>query len=361
MRVTVWMNAAFFLFACLGALDYLADNRFGLGEEFERGISCAGKLLIAMAGFMSLAAALGRILSPLVSGPFMAVGADPSAIAGILLATDAGGAKLAEEMALIPEAGAFHGYFVGSMLGGAVMCIIPMSMISTDARLRPYVVYGLVVGLFSVPFGCLAGGLCAGYSLGMVLTNLIPTTVCCAVLFAALLLFNRWVVRPFQLFGKLLLFINLAGLLLCGARELLGLCPVESLAPFPETMSVIGNIVLVLSGIFPLLSVLLRCFKRPVAALSRFLQIGQEDVTGLVTTLVNPFPALEKLKFMCPKGVMLNAAFLVPATCMLGDYFAFISSTRPELAGPVILGKLVSSILAVGITLIVQRTRLWTE
>ena len=69
----------------LGAVDYLLGNRFGIGSQFERGICCTGKLIIAMTGFMSLAPILGRFLTPLVSPFFTALTADPSAFAAMLL------------------------------------------------------------------------------------------------------------------------------------------------------------------------------------------------------------------------------------------------------------------------------------
>ena len=193
-------NAVFLVFAVLGAADYLMDNRWGLGAQFERGLGCMGKLIIAMAGFMALAPVLGELLAPVATPLFQSVGADPSALAGLLLANDSGGAALAEELALDPIAGDFNGYFVASMMGGAVMCMIPMTMLSTDQASRTPAIYGLIIGLFSIPFGCLLGGALAGYPLGTVLQNLLPTALLSAALFLALVFFGRWVIRPFQIF-----------------------------------------------------------------------------------------------------------------------------------------------------------------
>ena len=141
MNAILLVNSIFFLFAVLGAVDYLLGNRFGIGSQFERGICCTGKLIIAMTGFMSLAPILGRFLTPLVSPFFTALTADPSAFAAMLLADDSGGASLAAQMALDPAAGAFNGYIVASMLGGAVMCSIPMTMLSVHEENMPAAVY----------------------------------------------------------------------------------------------------------------------------------------------------------------------------------------------------------------------------
>jgi len=346
MQVNVIINSVFFLFAVLGAIDYLMDDRLGIGREFERGICCAGKLIIAMTGFMSLASILGKLLTPIASPIFIAIGADPSALAGLLLANDSGGAVLAAEMALDPQAGDFHGYFVASMMGGSVMCIIPMTMLSTDERTRTPSIYGMVIGLFSVPFGCLAGGLIAGFPIGMMLRNLIPASVLAFALFLALILLQRWILRPFQMFGKLLVGVSLTGLLLTAAKELLGVVPVEGLQPFSEIMTVIGSIALVLSGVFPLLAVVSRILKKPLTRSAAALQIGEIDMTSLLVTTVNIFPNFGLLNSMTAKGVFLNMAFMVGANCVLGDHFAFTSQTRPDLIVPVIVGKASAGFLA---------------
>ena len=349
MNMTAVINGIFFLFAVLGAVDYLLDNRLGLGAQFERGICCAGKLIIAMTGFMSLASILGGVLTPLVTPLFAAMGADPSALAVMLLAHDSGGAVLAAEMALDPAAGDFNGYFIASMLGASCMCIIPMTMLSTGQPARPAAIYGLVIGLFSIPFGCGIGGLAAGYAPEMLLRNLIPASVLSFALFLALILFSRWIVGPFQLFGKLLVAVNLTGLLLTTGKELLGWEPLPGLAPFSQIIPVIGNIALVLSGVFPLLAVVSWLFRRPLAGAARRLGVGEEDISGLLITSVNIFPTFDLLRHMTPKGVLLNTAFMVGANCLFGDHFAFTSQMRPALVLPVILAKTLSGLLALSV------------
>lgn len=352
MNASFFINLIFFLFALLGAADYLLDNRLGLGSQFERGICCAGKLIIAMTGFMALSTVLGRLLTPVVTPLFTAMGADPSALAGMILANDSGGAALAAEMALDPVAGDFNGYFVASMLGGSVMCVIPMTMLSAGPAVRSPAIYGLVIGLASVPLGAAAGGLAAGYPLRVVLPNLIPASLLCFALFLVLLLLNRWIVRPFQLFGKLLVGVSLTGLLLTEARELFGIELVEGLNPFDGIISIIGGIALVLSGVFPLLSVVSGLLKIPLARIAKRLRVSDGDISSLLVTAVNVFPTFELLNGMSPKGVLLNCAFMVGANCMLGDHFAFTSQTKPPLALPVLFGKAVAGFLALALALL---------
>ena len=352
MNAIFLVNSIFFLFAVFGAIDYLLGNRFGIGSQFERGICCTGKLIIAMTGFMSLAPILGRVLTPLVSPFFTALTADPSAFAAMLLANDSGGASLAAQMALDPTAGVFNGYMVASMLGSAVMCSIPMTMLSVHEENRSAAVYGLIIGIFSVPFGCIIGGLSAGYRISLILHNLVPAVLLSTLLFLALLFLKQRVVRPFQLFGDLLVAVSLTGLLLTMARELLGIAPFPDLSPFSEVIRVIGNIALVLSGVFPLMAVVMRLLKRPMAAIAKKAQLTEYDLSALLTTSVNLFPLFDMLNDLTPKGVLLNTAFVVGANCMFGDHFAFTLQMEPDLVFPVMLAKGVAGLLSLIVALV---------
>ena len=95
------------LFMALGALDRIIGNKFGLGEKFEEGILAMGSLALAMIGIICLAPVLANLLRPVVVPLCSLLGADPAMFAGTILANDIGGAPLARELALTPEAGQF--------------------------------------------------------------------------------------------------------------------------------------------------------------------------------------------------------------------------------------------------------------
>ena len=54
------------LFAILGGLDRILGDRFGLGKEFEDGITAMGSLALAMLGIICLAPVLASLLRPVV-------------------------------------------------------------------------------------------------------------------------------------------------------------------------------------------------------------------------------------------------------------------------------------------------------
>ena len=174
------------LFLAIGAVDYLLDGRLGLKEDFEEGIMTSGRLILCMAGFMVLAPVLARVLGVIASPLCRLAGMDPSVLAGMFLANDAGGAALALELADSREAGLYNGLIVGSMLGTTVMLGIPGLMIFTGKEERPSVIYGLLCGLATIPAGCLVGGTVAGFTAELIIRNTIPVFFVSAAILLAL-------------------------------------------------------------------------------------------------------------------------------------------------------------------------------
>lgn len=84
------------IFMCLGALDKMIGNKFGLGEKFEEGIMAMGSLAMSMVGIIILAPILAKLLSPVVVPLYRALGADPSMFATSLIAIDMGGLSVSK-------------------------------------------------------------------------------------------------------------------------------------------------------------------------------------------------------------------------------------------------------------------------
>ena len=182
--IILWLMAVFVL---LGGIDRILGNRFGLGEPFEEGITAMGALALAMLGILCLAPVLAGLLRPVVVPLYSLLGADPAMFAGTILANDMGGAPLAMELAESKEAGQFGGLIVGAMLGPTIVFTIPVGLGIIQAEDRPFLAKGVLAGVITIPIGSLAGGLAAGFPIGMVLRNLLPI-----VLFALLIALGLW-------------------------------------------------------------------------------------------------------------------------------------------------------------------------
>ena len=55
------------IFMIVGAIDRMLGNKFGYGEEFEKGFSAMGPLALAMAGVIAAAPLLAQMLGPIIS------------------------------------------------------------------------------------------------------------------------------------------------------------------------------------------------------------------------------------------------------------------------------------------------------
>ena len=237
-------------FAVLGALDRIFGNRFGLGKEFEEGILAMGSLALAMVGIVCLAPVLASVLKPVVVPVFSLLGADPAMFAGTILACDMGGGALALELTDNMDAAMLGGVLTGSMLGATIVFTIPVAMGILREEDRPAMAKGILCGIVTIPLGVLAGGLTAGFALGMVLRNLIPI-----VLIALLIVLGLWkaeeaMVQGFGVFGKVVVAVVTVGLAAAIVETLTGFVVISGLAPISEGFATVGTIAIVLAGRF---------------------------------------------------------------------------------------------------------------
>lgn len=350
-----------FLFLVLGAVDYATGCRLGLGREFEQGVLSSGRLLLCMAGFLVLAPVLAHGLTPLLAPTLRAIHADPSLFAGAILAGDSGGALLAGEMADDPQAGVFNGLIVGCMLGVTIMFNIPMVLQSITADHRDTSICGLLVGIVTIPVGCLAGGVAGGFSFPVILGNTAPVLVISLTLAGALIRIPLQTARAFQLLGNAVMAVSLFGLVCGGADLLLGISLIPGINPLDDAFSIVGGICVFLAGMFPCVAVIRRLFHTQLARMGHWLGVDSRGVSGLLSSLVNGLPAMSQLDEMDPLGRMLNTAFLVAGSCVFGDHLAYAAQTAPEILFALIAGKLAAGLTALGLTLIFVRKGLFSR
>ena len=342
-------------FAVLGALDRIFGNRWGLGKEFEEGILAMGSLALAMVGIVCLAPVLAALLKPVVVPIYGFLGADPAMFAGTILACDMGGGALAEQMTADPQAAALGGVITGSMLGATLVFTIPVAMGILKEEDRPAMAKGILCGIVTIPLGVLAGGLAAGFPLGMVLRNLIPI-----VLIAILIALGLWrseeaMVKGFGFFGKCIIALVTMGLAAAIVEDLTGFVVIPGMAPVSEGFETVGTIALLLAGAFPLVFVLTKLLRRPLMAAGRLLGINDAAAAGLVASLANSIATFGLVKEMNHRGKVVNIAFAVSAAFVFGDHLGFTAGFAPEMIGPMIVAKLTGGISAIAVALCLTR------
>ncbi len=335
------------LFMIIGAIDKCFGNRFGYGEKFEEGIMAMGALALAMVGVISLAPVLAKILRPIISPAYTMLGADPAMFATTLLANDMGGYPLAMELALSPEAGKFAGLILGAMMGPTLVFTIPVALGIIEKEDRPYLAKGILAGMITIPIGCLAGGLAAGFPLELVVSNILPI-----IIFSALISLGLWKIpekmtNGFTVFGKGVVIVITIGLAASIIETLTGIVVIPGMAPITDGIEIVGSIAITLAGAFPLVLFLTRVLNKPLTKLGESLGMNEKAAAGLIATLANNIPMFGLMKDMDKRGKIINVAFAVSGAFVFGDHLGFTAGVDSQMIFPMVVGKLVGGITAV--------------
>ena len=338
-------------FAVLGAADRILGNRFGLGKEFEDGITAMGSLALAMLGIICLAPVLAGLLRPVVVPVFRLLGADPAMFAGSLLACDMGGGALAMELTEDPQAGLFGGVLCGAMLGATVVFTIPVAMGILKEEDRPFLAKGLLAGVVTIPLGLFVGGLFTGMPILRILGNLVPI-----VLIAGLIALGLWkaenaMIKGFAAFGKGIIALITVGLAAGIFEAVTGIRLIPGLAPIEEGFQTVGAIAIVLAGAFPLVAVLTKLLRKPLLKLGIALGINETAAAGLIASLANSIATFSLIKDMDDRGKVVNIAFAVSAAFVFGDHMGFAAGFAPQMLPAMIVSKLVGGVSAVVVAL----------
>ena len=357
MSVPEILIAIMAVFALLGALDRIFGNKFGLGKEFENGISAMGSLAMAMIGIICLAPVLASVLKPVVVPVYNFLGADGAMFAGTILACDMGGGALAQELTADSQAAMLGGVITGSMLGATVVFTIPVAMGILQDEDKPHLAKGILCGVVTIPIGVLVGGLVAGFPILMVLRNLIPIVLIALLIALGLWKWEKGMIKGFGIFGKGIVALITAGLVAAIVEELTGFVIIPGLAPISDGFETVGAIAIVLAGAFPLVYAITKLLNKPLLKLGKVLGVNDTAAAGLIATLANSIATFEMMKNMDRRGKVVNVAFAVSAAFVFGDHLGFAAGFSPEILPAMILGKLAGGVSAIAVALLLTRKK----
>ena len=350
------------LFMLWGAIDKIMGNKFGYGEQFEEGLNCMGPLAVSMAGVVAVAPLLALVLNPIVGPIYNLVGADAAMFATTLLACDMGGYPLAMQMAANEAIGNYAGLILGSMMGPTIVFTIPVALGIIDAEDRPYLGAGTLVGLVTIPVGCIAGGFVmnamTSYKLSVadILLNMIPVIIIALAIAAGLWFAPAAMMKGFDKFGTgVTIFITAVTAIAIFEYNTGILFPLFNLMMDDGTgvnglesgLLTCGIIAIVLAGAYPMVKFVTDKFGSALEKVGSALGMNAAGSAGLVATLANNIAMFNILKDMNPKGKLLNCAFAVSAAFVFGDHLGFCAGNNSEMITPMIVGKLVAGVLAV--------------
>lgn len=345
------MNKAILLlisvFFLMGGIDYLMGNRFKLGRKFVEGIKTMGVLGFGMIGIYSLAPVISKVLARILIPFANFLGLDPSIFAGSILAVDMGGFQICKALAATHKMGLFSGVILGSSLGTVISFTIPVALGMIEKKDMEYFSKGMMTGIIIIPVQCLIGGIIERVNVILLTANIFPIVILSAVLCAGLIKVPDLMIKIFSVLGKFIMIISTAGLLLQGYATITGVKIVSGLAPFPETMTVVGRIGFVLAGAYPMLEVIKMLFKKSFEKAGHLIGINTVTVCALIGNLATNIVLFGELKNMNEKGKVIACACAVSCAFVFGGQMGFVSSVAPNLITAYVVSKLAGGLLTI--------------
>ena len=351
------------IFSVIGGIDKIRGNKWGYGEKFDEAFATLKPMALAMIGVLTLVPVISLILEPLISPVYQLFGASPAMFAGTMFAVDAGAYPLAMELAGADTAiGSFSGIVLGSTFGGLILGMIPISLEILEEKDRKTFAAAVLVAIVTVPLGCIAGGLVmkvVGYdmTLGKLIVNLIPVIIVAALVALGLWLRPETVMNGCCVLGRAMQAVLVFGIVVSSFQAVTGLrlplfylmvepSQTGGVSPLTDSLIIVGNIGLILTGAFPMILWISRTFQKPIQRLGKRLGMNEAAATGLLAALANYFPALNLVSQMNLKGKLLFLAFAMAASFVFGDHLGFTAGVDQGMVVPLVIAKLVAGVTA---------------
>ncbi len=351
-QVITWIMV---VFSVIGAVDRIFGSRLGLGKEFERGIMLLGTMALSMVGMIVVSPMIAELLRPALVAMAKVLPIDPSIVPATLFANDMGGAPLAVELAMNEEIGLFNGLVVSSMMGATISFTIPVALGMVQKEQHKEVLLGLLCGIVTIPIGCFVAGLIAGITLLPLLLNLLPLVLFSGIIAFGLMKFPNVCVKIFSVFGVMIKILITIGLAIGIFTFLTKIELSEHLDTYESGIMIVANAAAVMTGAFPLVYLISKALKKPLALLGKKMGINEIAATGLLSSLATSMTTFDMMKDMDKKGVVLNSAFAVSAAFTFAGHLAFTLAFASEWLPYVLIGKLTAGALSLVVAIFIYK------
>ena len=345
------------IFSILGALDYLFNNKIGIGKEFEKAFLLFCPMALSMLGMIVIAPAIGVWLVPVFDGFYNLFGIDPSIIPASLLANDMGGMSVALSVCKSSSVGGYNAFVISSMMGCLISFTLPFSLGLVKKAQYNELFFGILCGIVTIPIGSFVAGLVCGLPIADLLMTLLPLIILGIIIALALVFFREACIKCFAVFGKFMRVLSLVGLVCAVFTFLTKTEIVSHFDTFENAALVCANACVTLSGALPLMFLVTKLLDKPLNKLGSKIGINGTSTLAFLGTLVTNASAFGTMDKMDKKGTVLNSAFAVSASFVFGSHLAFTMAFDPSFVTPVIVGKLVSGIMAVILALCIYKEK----
>jgi ethanolamine transporter len=368
--------------AVIGAIASIYKPESELGQEFNAGIHSIGPIFIPVAGIMAAIPFISNFISAWVGPLFAAIGADPGIAGTALIASDLGGYQLAEALAQSPE-GWIIALITGFQSGSTIIFVIPVGLAMLNKVDHKYMALGIMAGLLSVPISiAIIALLIEALGLGIrpdiattgaatqtldltlpvILRNILPLILFCAVLAAALRFLPNLMVKLFLALGRVM-YATVTLILVASIVEYFtgffsttfgswGFDPIIADADDQfRALEIAGYVGIMLCGAFPMVYLIKRFLSKPIEKIAGLLGLSPVGAAGILAASANVLAMFRLVEEMPPKDKVLVIAFAVSAAFTFGDHLAYSANFQPSIILPMVAGKLLGGLIGMGLAL----------
>ena len=144
----------------------------------------------------------------------------------------------------------YNGIIIASMFGATICPVIPMALEMVEKQYHDDVLTGLLCGIATIPIGCIVSGFIIGCSLEDIILNTLPIIILATMICLGLVKKTEFTRKLFGVVGIILSVLVIFGLVAGIFDKFMGIKLFPSVASIDESFLIIGNIALILSGVF---------------------------------------------------------------------------------------------------------------
>lgn len=314
------------IFALIGFIDKIFDLQLGLSYSFDDGFSTMLTMMYAIVGIGSVGITLIEAHLDAISSVSAFLPFDPSLLIGILLAPDLGGYPICEKISAHTTLISLNGVILSSLLGQFLSFQLPIFSSALKPNEFQIAMKGFIIGIAAIPIGFLAGGLLLQTPYRIFIGELIPLILICGL--AALGLF-RFTDQTLRIFGFLAKIVQLMMYLLFFFAMLSAFFPsfaCTDQALIEDCVLTVLKSSIVICGSLVLSKIIMKVCRKPILSIANLLGVNETSVICLLLSCATSLAFLPLFSKMDTKGKMLNAAFAVSGSYVIGGQLGYISN-----------------------------------
>ena len=335
------------VFAAIGFTDKALGGRWGLSEQFDRGLYTMGTMAIPIVSICAVGTEFIRRHTDQISSMSDHIFFDPSMIIGAILAPDMGGFFICREITSDPKMLVFSGVILGTLLGQAITFQLPVFMQSVDREDHPDMFRGFIVGIIMIPAGLIAAEIMIRLPMAVFIRQLAPVFILCLIIAAGLKWAPDGTAKVFAVFA---VTVNW-GFYVMFAVTVIGLfvpkIAYASLDSVEEAVLIVFKSAVIIAGSLVMSEMILKLFRKQVNSVAERIGINEVAVVSLLMTCATSLAVMPLFGRMDRKGKQVVSAFSLSGSFVIGGSLAFVSNVSNGYTTTVfVVSKLVCAILS---------------